>query len=172
MADRVFCIDFGSAYTKVALRRDPGADSELLTRQRSSSTEADFCFPTTVAVDRRGPKAVPEFGDRASTMLVGGGVEIYRNWKKSIFLAHISTAKTHQSPLESLLQSEELRELASRHEVLPLGTDRLSPTTRRSVEKRRWTGRTKVISAKGKSTTDSRGFNCTTLLHLATTASP
>ena len=30
MADRVFCIDFGTAYTKVALRRDPVSKSALL----------------------------------------------------------------------------------------------------------------------------------------------
>ncbi|HEV3437559.1 MAG TPA: hypothetical protein VG122_09370, partial [Gemmata sp.] len=117
MADRVFCIDFGSAYTKVALRRDPGADSELLSSRSSTTAEADFCIPTTVAVDRRGPKPVPEFGDRAANLQTGGGIDVYRNWKKSIFIPHSSTAKPNQSPLESLLQSEELRELATKYGV-------------------------------------------------------
>lgn len=117
MADRVFCIDFGSAYTKVALRRDPGADSELLSSRSSSTAEADFCIPTIVAVDRRGHKPVPEFGDRAATLQSGGGIDVHRNWKKSIFLTPSSTTKPHQSPLESLLQSEELRELATRHGI-------------------------------------------------------
>jgi hypothetical protein len=117
MADRVFCIDFGSAYTKVALRRDPCADSELLTKRSRSSSEADFCFPTTVAVDRRGPKAVPEFGERAAAMTPGGGVEVYRNWKKSIFLSQSSSTKQHHSALEALLQSEEFHALAIRYGV-------------------------------------------------------
>src|SRR5580658_7917603 len=107
MADRVFCIDFGSAYTKVALRRDPGADSELLTRRSKSSSEADFCFHTIVAVDRRGPKAIPEFGERAATVSPGGGIDVHRNWKKAIFLPHTSSTKSNQSPLDAFLQSEE-----------------------------------------------------------------
>ncbi len=119
MADRVFCIDFGSAYTKVALRKDPGADSELLTKRSRASSEADFCFHTAVAVDRRGPKAIPEFGERAAVMTPGGGVDVYRNWKKSIFLPDLSSARPNQSPLEVLLQSEELRDLASKFGVVP-----------------------------------------------------
>jgi hypothetical protein len=117
MADRVFCIDFGSAYTKVALRRDPSADSELLSGRTSTTAEPNFCFPSTAAVDRRGPKPIPEFGDRAATMTPGGGVDVYRNWKKWIFLPHSAGSKPHLNPLEALLQSEELRELATRYGV-------------------------------------------------------
>jgi hypothetical protein len=119
MADRVFCIDFGSAYTKVALRRDPGADSELLTRRSRASSEADFCFQTTVAVDRRGPKVIPEFGDRAAALSPGGGVDVYRNWKKSIFLPNSPGARRNNSPLDAFLQSEELSALATKYGVAP-----------------------------------------------------
>jgi hypothetical protein len=119
MADRIFCIDFGSAYTKVALRRDPGADSELLTRRSKASSEADFCFQTTVAVDRRGPKAIPEFGDRAAGLSPGGGIDVYRNWKKALFLPQTASARSNQSPLDAFLQSEELHELASKYGVAP-----------------------------------------------------
>lgn len=117
MADRVFCIDFGSAYTKVALRRDPSADSELLSLRTSSSSEPSFCIPTTVAVDRRGPKAIPEFGDRAATLQHGGGIEVYKNWKKSVFHSPSTSGKVPLSPLETLLQSDELKELAARFGV-------------------------------------------------------
>jgi hypothetical protein len=117
MADRVFCIDFGSAYTKVALRRDPSAESELISTRAGTTTEPSFCVPSTVAVDRRGPKAVPEFGDRAASLQPGGGIEVHRNWKKAIFQRHAPGAKPQQSPLETLLQSEELRELAARFGV-------------------------------------------------------
>lgn len=116
MADRVFCIDFGSAFTKVALRRDPATDSQLLSR-RSGVEEADFCIPTTVAVDRRGTRPVAEFGDRAVDLASGNGVEVYRNWKKSLFLTPGSSKQPHQSPLEALLQSSELQELATRFGV-------------------------------------------------------
>src|SRR5262249_9124931 len=117
MADRVFSIDFGSAFTKVALRRDPGADSELLS-SRVNPGDADFCFPSTVAVDRRGAKPVPEFGSRAADLTPGGGIEVYRNWKKAVFL-NPSSGKPERSPLEALLQSDELRQLADKFGVIP-----------------------------------------------------
>jgi hypothetical protein len=117
MADRVFCIDFGSAYTKVALRRDPSADSELLAGRGGTTSEANFCIPSTVAVDRRGPKPVPEFGERVASWQTGGGIDVYRNWKKSIFVSPSPTTKSLQSPLEALLQSEELRDLATKYGV-------------------------------------------------------
>ena len=50
MADRVFAIDFGSAFTKVALRRDPGADAELLTSPREM-VGAEFCIPSVAVLD-------------------------------------------------------------------------------------------------------------------------
>ena len=115
MADRVFCIDFGSAYTKVALRRDPTADSSLLSSRTAAAGEADFCIPSTVAVDRRGLKAIPEFGDRAAGLTSGGGIEVYRDWKKLLF--KVPGARPQQSPLESLLQSPELMELAGKYGV-------------------------------------------------------
>lgn len=115
MADRVFCIDFGSAYTKVALRRDPTADGTLLACRPAGVGEIEFCVPSTVVVDRRGAKPVPEFGDRAAGMLAGGGIDVHTNWKKSIFLA--PGARPHQSPLEALLQSPELAELAAKYGV-------------------------------------------------------
>jgi hypothetical protein len=115
MADRVFCIDFGSAYTKVALRRDPGADGTLLACRPAGVGEVEFCIPSTVVVDRRGAKPVPEFGDRAAGMLATGGLDVHANWKKSIFLA--PGARPQQSPLEALLQSPELAELAAKYGV-------------------------------------------------------
>ena len=57
MPDRVFCIDFGSAFTKVALRRDPTADSELV---GCRDADVEFCVPSfAMALDRRGAKPVP-----------------------------------------------------------------------------------------------------------------
>ncbi|HJZ56003.1 MAG TPA: hypothetical protein VKE74_13635 [Gemmataceae bacterium] len=115
MAERVFCIDFGSAFTKVALRRDPGADSQLLTPQ-GGVDDAAFCISSTIAVDRRGTKPVAEFGARAADLRPGGGIDVHRNWKRSIFFTP-AAGKPHQSPLEALLQSDELRVLATRYGV-------------------------------------------------------
>ena len=117
MADRVFCIDFGSAYTKVALRRDPGADCQLLSTRVTGTAEAEFCIPTTVAIDRRSAKPVVECGPRASALQSGSGIEVYRNWKQSLFRAEPASATPHQSPLEALLHSEDLRALADKFNV-------------------------------------------------------
>ena len=45
MAERVFSIDLGSAFTKVALRSDPGADARLLPLSTRGVEDVDFCFP-------------------------------------------------------------------------------------------------------------------------------
>jgi hypothetical protein len=111
MAERAFCIDFGSAYTKVALRRDPTADSELLTWPN-----VDFCVPSTVVVDRRGMKPRLTFGDEAADQRAGGGIDVFRNWKRSVFLTPTG-ARVTQSPLETLLESDELLQLATKFGV-------------------------------------------------------
>ena len=113
MPDRVFCIDFGSAFTKVALRRDPGADSELV---GCRDADAEFCVPSTMALDRRGAKAVPEFGLRAADLESGGGVEVYRNLKKTIFSSPDAAAGS-AFPLEKLLASDDLATLATKYGV-------------------------------------------------------
>ena len=113
MPDRVFCIDFGSAFTKVALRRDPGADSELV---GCRDADAEFCVPSTMALDRRGAKPVPEFGVRAADLEAGGGIEVFRNLKKTIF--HTPDAATGSAfPLETLLASDDLAALAVKYGV-------------------------------------------------------
>ncbi len=117
MAERVFCIDLGSAFTKVSLRQDPGADSRLLTLATASGGEASFCFPTVVAVDRRGAKPAVSIGEKAADMQAGSGVEVYRNWKKWLFATPQASGRSHQSPLEALLESDELRQLADKFGV-------------------------------------------------------
>ena len=122
MADRVFCIDFGSAFTKVALRRDPSATAGLLNRPGTEALEtADFTFPSVVATDRTDPKD-PKcvFGAEAVDLKSGGGVRVYRNWKKDLFQSVPSAEPGPAvSPLVSLFQSDEFRRLASEHGVTP-----------------------------------------------------
>jgi hypothetical protein len=115
MAERVFCVDFGSAYTKVALRRDPTADSALLACE---GAETDFWVPTVVAVDRRGAEPRLEFGDRAADLKAGGGIDVYTNFKKDLFADPAPVAeKPRLTPLEALLQSDEFATLATKFSV-------------------------------------------------------
>jgi hypothetical protein len=117
MAERVFCVDFGSAYTKVAIRRDPTADSTLLA---CAGADVDFWVPTVVAVDRRGAEPRLEYGDRAADLRSGGGIDVYTNFKKDLFTNPTTTSdKPRLSPLDALLQSEEFATLAARFSVLP-----------------------------------------------------
>lgn len=119
MADRVFCIDFGSAFTKVALRRDPGATAVLVPQPRSGNVEGiDFCFPSVIAVDRRTAKPRVECGEPAAGMRDGNGVSVHRNWKKWLFqYPPPANGQPVKPPLESLLYSDEFRDLADKHNV-------------------------------------------------------
>ncbi|MBN9122719.1 MAG: hypothetical protein J0I06_26840 [Planctomycetes bacterium] len=115
MAERVFCIDFGSAYTKVALRRDPTADSSLL---HCGGAEVDFWIPTVVLVDRRGTEPKLEFGDRAAGRAAGGGIDVYTDFKRHLFTAPAPADGTPPlAPLDALLQSAEFAALATKYEV-------------------------------------------------------
>jgi hypothetical protein len=117
MADRIFSIDFGSAYTKVALRRDPTADGELLACE---GVEYDRWIPTVLAVDRRGAEPRVEIGDRAAGLKSGGGIDVFANFKADLFADTSGTPDRPQlSPLDALLQSEEFAALAAKYSVLP-----------------------------------------------------
>ena len=96
MAERVFSIDFGSAYTKIAnSSRDPTADSTLLACE---GAEFDFWVPTVVAVDVAGKEPRLEFGDRAMDIKPGGGIDVYANFKQDLFA---NPAPTPDKPLLS-----------------------------------------------------------------------
>lgn len=115
MAERVFCIDFGSALTKVALRRDPTADSALL---HCSGAEYDFWIPTVVLVDRRGKEPTLEFGDRAAGRVAGGGIDVFTDFKRHLFTAPAPPTDTLAlPPVEALLHSAEFADLAAKFEV-------------------------------------------------------
>jgi hypothetical protein len=114
MAERVFCIDLGSGFTKVALRPDPGATARLI-NDRDVET-ADFCFPSVVVVDRAGPKPVLEFGRKAAGRTASNGIEVHANWKKWLFLTP-GPDDPAANPLETLLRSDDLARLAAQHGV-------------------------------------------------------
>jgi hypothetical protein len=117
MAERVFCIDFGSAYTKVALRRDPMAQSTLLA---CAGADVDYWVPTVVAVDRRGENKL-EFGERAAAIKPEPGViDVYKNFKKDLFAQSATQPDKPAVPaLDALLQSGEFTDLATKYGVFP-----------------------------------------------------
>mgnify|MGYP000888631133 CR=1 FL=1 len=116
MADRVFCVDFGSGFTKVGLRRDPAATAQLV--NDTDIETADFCFPSVVVIDRTGAKPVCEFGAKAAGRTAAAGVEVHANWKKWLFLTPAADDPS-ANPLEAFLRSDDLAALAARHGLTP-----------------------------------------------------
>lgn len=111
MAERVFCIDLGSAYTKVALRRDPTADGELIEPEYVGT---GFLVPSTLVIDRRSKTRVL-FGDEAEGQVSGGGIEVVEDWKRTLFLP--PPPADERPALDTLLDSDELRELGAKYQV-------------------------------------------------------
>lgn len=82
---RLISIDLGSAYTKVAIRRDWNGESDLLRNLPLASDEVDFCVPSVVArVDARGGTRWM-IGAAAGAQAPGEGVRIFRYWKARLF---------------------------------------------------------------------------------------
>ena len=117
MSERVFCIDFGSAYTKVALRRDPGAQAELINNPTRRAAELDFCVPSVALVDRTGKQHRAEFGPAVFGRREGNGINIYHNWKRYLFADVTTAGEIAVPPLDALLQSDPFRQLAERFGV-------------------------------------------------------
>lgn len=82
---RLISIDLGSAYTKVAVRRDWNGESDLLRNLPLASDEVDFCVPSVVArVEGRGGSRWM-IGAAAAAQTPGEGVSIFRYWKARLF---------------------------------------------------------------------------------------
>ena len=102
---RLISIDLGSAYTKVAVRRDWNGESDLLRNLPLASDEADFCVPSVVArVEGQGTTRWT-IGAAAGAQKPGDGVRIFRYWKARLF----STAPGAQVSRDEMGQSPELR---------------------------------------------------------------
>lgn len=116
MTERVFCIDVGSEYTKVGLRRDPSADGQLV--NDTGIEDTDFCYPSVIVVDRSGPAPVAEFGKKAAGRKASNGIEVTTNWKRLLFTTP-GPAEPGATPLETFLRSDDLTRLAGQHGVSP-----------------------------------------------------
>lgn len=116
MAERVFCIDLGSEYTKVGLRRDPSADGQLV--NDTGIEDTDFCYPSVIVVDRSGSSPVAEFGKKAAGRKASNGIEVKSNWKQDLFTSAGPDEPT-ATPLETFLRSDDLTRLAGQHGISP-----------------------------------------------------
>lgn len=82
---RLISIDLGSAYTKVAVRRDWNGESDLLRELPLASDEADFCVPSVVARIQGQGGTRWTIGAAAGAQTPGDGVRIFRYWKARLF---------------------------------------------------------------------------------------
>lgn len=112
MAERVFCVDFGTYYTKVALRSAPQEASALVP---CSDEGLELWAPTVVSADWTKGEARLEFGYRAAGVKPGGKVVVYHNFKRDLFAPPAPVSNLH--PLDALLQSEEFEALATKYGV-------------------------------------------------------
>lgn len=81
----VVCVDFGSSYTKVAIRIGWDGFTVLADNWPMASEELTFCIPSVVAKVRRGRESQWLVGVDAANEPPGDGVTIYRNWKATLF---------------------------------------------------------------------------------------
>ena len=110
MNEPVLCIDFGSAYTKVAIRRDPNEASELIRSEALRLDELRVCVPSIVLLDQRSKQPVWECGMKAVDRAAGPGIQIFRNFKPHLFR---ESPPEPASEIEQFLGSPEIRGLAS-----------------------------------------------------------
>lgn len=81
---KILGVDLGSAYTKLAIRRDWDDESQLLHVPSLASNDATFCIPSVVARVHRGSGERWLVGRDASVQLRGPGVDLYENWKAGL----------------------------------------------------------------------------------------
>lgn len=120
----VLCIDFGSAYTKVALRPDDNTPSDLLQDHALASDDELFCVPSVVA-GPVGDWSQLSCGLDAFGIKDTGEVKVYRNWKGQLLAAPEAPVARDRvamflSRLEGLShQRHRYEELASAHQLEP-----------------------------------------------------
>lgn len=101
---RLVSIDLGSAYTKVAIRRDWNAGSDLLRNLPLASDEVDFCVPSVVARVESGGTTRWMIGAAAAALTPGDGISIHRYWKARLF----STGSPAQVSRDQMGQSADV----------------------------------------------------------------
>ncbi len=113
MDDRVFCIDFGSGFTKVGLRAIPSRDSALLNLPGQQGGGVEFCLPSAVMAEQRDIGQHYEFGYDALGYRTDNRYQLFTNWKGWAFEA----GQDQPAGLEAMLQSADFAALAGRYQV-------------------------------------------------------
>jgi len=130
----VICIDFGSAYTKVAFRKTTRSTGRLLldleSAQQDRTLGMGFCVPTVVAVRSRGDRFNFVYGDAAASILPTDKVDVCRNWKPKLL-----ATPGKRSPL-----GPTWREIG-RHFFQLLRDDVLSTLATQGVDASKWPAR-------------------------------
>ena len=90
MDEVILSIDFGSAYTKIALRRGFDSRAELLEFPRAAKDEP-LLTPSVVALDTRGDRERWLVGVDAARSVEGEGVAVYRNFKSQLYEADVGS---------------------------------------------------------------------------------
>ncbi len=90
-------IDLGSAYTKLAIRRDWHDESELLRDLPLAAPDVDFCIPSVVTRVEGAGGTDWLTGSAAATRPPEDGVTIYRYWKARLFSEHPEEQAEHDS---------------------------------------------------------------------------
>ena len=93
----VVSIDLGSAYTKLAIRRDWHDESALLRDLPLATPDVDFCVPSVVTRVETADATRWLTGADAAAVPPGEGVTIYRYWKARLFSDHPETQSEHDS---------------------------------------------------------------------------
>src|SRR5690606_3108997 len=93
----VLSIDLGSAYTKLAIRRDWHDESELLRDLPLAAPDVDFCVPSVVARVSAPGGGRWLTGAEAAAQTPGEDVTIYRYWKARLFSEHPEDQAHHDS---------------------------------------------------------------------------
>lgn len=76
-------IDFGAAYTKIALREGVSTQTRLLSNEKFRLDEDHVCIPTIVAWREADDRWI--FGADAADIKPSEGVHVFRNWKPVLF---------------------------------------------------------------------------------------
>lgn len=77
-------IDFGAAYTKIALREGTNNPTQLLTHETFRLDEDHVCIPTIVAWREADDRWI--FGADAVDIKPADGIHVFRNWKPVLFM--------------------------------------------------------------------------------------
>ncbi|MDY3560233.1 hypothetical protein R5W23_001459 [Gemmata sp. JC673] len=117
MAGELFCIDFGSSYTKVALRPGINGRARLIPHPTNTESGEGFCFPSAALADRRGSATRYLFGAEAGRTNLTDGVDSRRNWKPELFTSRDAAPIVLEEGLGALLASPAFGALVRQYRV-------------------------------------------------------